>query len=244
MDRLLKMGFKKVGSWKLVDGKPKFDITTMVNTKNVLYAFVSDGEIKYIGKTTMSFKKRMYHYQNPGPTQRTNINNNSRIAEHLSGGHPVDILALADDSMLHYADFHINLAAGLEDNMVAELNPEWNKAGTNKTFTMPKTDSSLTPGSKSTDCVNSNSVTSLKTYRNKYHALKEYLKSKSKVETVTLSYEEIEIIIAAKLPKSAYTYAEWWANGGHSQAQAWLDVGWKVSKVQLGKNIQFCHSGR
>lgn len=236
MDRLLKIGFKKVGSWKLVDSKPEFELTTMFDTKNVLYAFVSDGQIKYIGKTTRPFKKRMYHYQNPGPTQSTNINNNRRIAEQMSEGYPVDILALADNGMFRYANFHINLAAGLEDNLVAELNPEWNKTGTNKMSSTSKAGVTSTPCGDPKNGPGNAPVTPSK----KYHALKEYLSSKLKGEPVTLSYGEIETIIATKLPNSAYKHKEWWANGGHSHAQAWLEAGWKVSKVLLGKNIQFC----
>ena len=84
-----------------------------MNTRNVLYAFVSNGEIKYIWKTTKSLKKRMYSYQNPGPTQSTNIKNNGYIKELLEANEAVDIFVLPDSGLLHYGWFHINLAAGL-----------------------------------------------------------------------------------------------------------------------------------
>ena len=38
------------------------------------------------------------------------------------------------------------------------------------------------------------------------------------------------------MPPSARTYAHWWANdptGNHTQAQAWLAAGRKVSKLDL-----------
>ena len=66
----------------------------------------------------------MYGYQNPGPSQNTNIRNNNLIKEFLSRGESVDIFALPDNGLLHYGDFHINLAAGLEDSIVSSLKPE------------------------------------------------------------------------------------------------------------------------
>jgi hypothetical protein len=50
---------------------------------------------------------------------------------------------------------------------------------------------------------------------------------------------EIERIISDKLPQSASKYREWWANGGHIQANAWLDAGWKVEYVVLGEYVEF-----
>jgi hypothetical protein len=46
-------------------------------------------------------------------------------------------------------------------------------------------------------------------------------------------------IISDKLPSSAYKYIAWWANGGHIQANAWLDAGWKVQYVKLGEHVEF-----
>jgi len=33
---------------------------------------------------------------------------------------------LADHGLLHYGGFHVNLAAGLEDSLIRDLNPPWN----------------------------------------------------------------------------------------------------------------------
>ena len=71
----------------------------------------------------------MYGYQNPGATQSTNIKGNKFIRESLSGGSAVEVHALPDNGLLYYGGFHVNLAAGLEDSLVAQLKPKWNKAG-------------------------------------------------------------------------------------------------------------------
>jgi hypothetical protein len=71
----------------------------------------------------------MYGYQNPGPTQSTNIHNNARLRERLAAGDMVSILALPDHGLLHYGAFHLSLAAGLEDSIVSTLKPPWNRMG-------------------------------------------------------------------------------------------------------------------
>jgi hypothetical protein len=71
----------------------------------------------------------MYGYQNPGPTQSTKINGNRLIAEMLKSGNPVQILVLPDNGLLHFGIFHLNLAAGLEDSIVATVKPKWNQTG-------------------------------------------------------------------------------------------------------------------
>lgn len=45
------------------------------------------------------------------------------------------------------------------------------------------------------------------------------------------------------MPKSAYIYDAWWANGGHSQANAWLNAGYKVERANPKKQtVCFCKS--
>lgn len=126
MNRLIEIGFQCVGHWKLDDDRPVYELTSLMKTPNVLYAFVSNGEIKYIGKTTQPLKGRMASYQSPGPTQSTNIKNNENIKTLLEAGEAVDIFVLPDTGLLHYGGFHINLAAGLEDSLITDISPPWN----------------------------------------------------------------------------------------------------------------------
>ena len=69
MNRLLEIGFQPVGHWKLDGDDIICELTRLINNRNVLYAFVVEGAIKYIGKTTQPLKNRLSGYQNPGPTQ-------------------------------------------------------------------------------------------------------------------------------------------------------------------------------
>ena len=129
MDRLLNIGFISVGHWTIRDNTIKYNLTSHHTTTNVLYSFISNGDIKYIGKTKVQLSQRMYGYQNPGPTQNTNIRVNAKIKSILDEDQPVDIFILTDNGLLRYGDFRINLAAGLEDTLIYEINPDWNLSG-------------------------------------------------------------------------------------------------------------------
>lgn len=126
MNRLLEIGFELAGHWVLEDDKLKHELIRHSSQKNILYAFVCDGQVKYVGKTVRALAVRMAGYKTPGRTQTTNINNHRRIRELLAQRIAVDILALPDSGLLHYGKFHLNLAAALEDDIIRLIGPEWN----------------------------------------------------------------------------------------------------------------------
>lgn len=56
----------------------------------------------------------------------------------------------------------------------------------------------------------------------------------------TLTFAQIEQIIAADLPPSARKYPAWWANvsgGSHVQAYAWLNSGWQVTNLNIPQRL-------
>ena len=126
MNRLLEIGFVPAGHWTLENDRLKCELSRHSTQKNILYAFVCDGQVKYVGKTIRALAIRMSGYKTPGKTQTTNINNHRRIKELLSLGVAVEILALPDNGLLHYGQFHLNLAAALEDAIIRVVDPEWN----------------------------------------------------------------------------------------------------------------------
>lgn len=126
MNRLLAIGFEPAGHWLPQADGIVCELSRHSSQRNILYAFVSDGEVKYVGKTVQSLQARMGGYRNPAPSQTTNLKGNARIKALLHSGAAVDILALPDNGLFHYGQFHINLAAGLEDSIIRLLKPEWN----------------------------------------------------------------------------------------------------------------------
>lgn len=73
-----------------------------------------------------------------------------------------------------------------------------------------------------------------------YYPLMKYL-DECGLQTVTLTYSEIEKIIDRELPVTAYKRTQWWANNKirHSQAAAWLDVGYKTCDIILAESVTF-----
>jgi len=126
---LEQLGFENVGKWSLENGSLNCKIEKHQNEYNILYAFVSKDKIKYIGKSTNTLSKRIYQYMKPGPSQKTNIKNNKNIKELLMEGQEVQIWAFPNQEKLYYREFPINIAAGLEDNLIAVVKPDWNDTG-------------------------------------------------------------------------------------------------------------------
>jgi hypothetical protein len=75
----------------------------------------------------------------------------------------------------------------------------------------------------------------------KYTPLEHYLQSlPDHQQEVILAFEQIERIINAKLPPSAYGYLQWWENekeGNHVNARAWANAGWKVESVDFNRKL-------
>lgn len=137
MNRLLEIGFEPAGHWTLENGKLKCELTRHSSQKNILYAFVCDGQVKYVGKTIRALAVRMTGYKTPGKTQTTNINNHRRIRELLGEDVAVEIFALPDTGLLHYGQFHLNLAAALEDDIIRIIDPEWNGGRSETAVNLP-----------------------------------------------------------------------------------------------------------
>jgi hypothetical protein len=126
VNRLLDIGFQVAGDWLLENGALRISFRQHAEQRNILYAFVCNGAVKYVGVSTQTLRKRMAGYKSPGPDSRTNIRNNRNIRELLAQGVAVEVYALPDSGLMHYGPFHLNLAAGLEGSIIAMLRPEWN----------------------------------------------------------------------------------------------------------------------
>lgn len=125
MNRLLEIGFEPAGHWLLQGEELTYALTRHATQRNILYAFVCDGQVMYVGKTTRPLQRRMRGYKRPGATQATNVRNHASLREQLVQGAAVEILALPDNGLLHYGQFHLNLA-GLEDDLIRVIDPAWN----------------------------------------------------------------------------------------------------------------------
>jgi hypothetical protein len=131
LSRLVDMGFVCAGKWSLSTRGLELDLDPGIAAKrNVLYGFMVNGSLAYLGKTARTSQKRMQCYKTLATTAKkggsTNIKVNRNIVDALSQGQSVDIYTLVDHARWSYGGFPINLAAALEDGMLEELDPPWN----------------------------------------------------------------------------------------------------------------------
>jgi hypothetical protein len=125
--KLQEIGFQKAGCWVQKSENIDFELEErFVKCSPVLYAFIIDGLIKYVGETTKTLQNRMQQYKTPAPTQSTNIKNRENIKKELEFGNSVEIYVFVDSGLLSYGGYKINLARGLEKSIIDDLNPEWN----------------------------------------------------------------------------------------------------------------------
>jgi hypothetical protein len=130
MKRLLQIGFERVGNWRLRDNQMALELNRMTGQRNVLYAFVHNSTVLYVGKTTGTLENRMGGYLRPHASQRTNVRNNLALLQLLRRDQDIDIYAWADPGTHRIGDFHLNYAAGLEDSIIRTISSPWNGART------------------------------------------------------------------------------------------------------------------
>lgn len=125
MQRLIDIGFEEVGYWYLKDNKISYDIVSSGKT-NILYAYIIDSEVMYVGKSSRTLKARLENYKNPESSQKTNMRVNSLIKESLISGKQVTIYEYSKDSDLWIGVFKVDISAGLEGPIIQIINPKWN----------------------------------------------------------------------------------------------------------------------
>jgi hypothetical protein len=77
----------------------------------------------------------------------------------------------------------------------------------------------------------------------KYLPLENYLRSlPDSQREVSLGFQQIERILNAKLPSSAYEDRRWWdheTEGNHINQRAWANAGWKIERLDVNqKRVQ------
>ena len=130
LSRMLTMGFVVAGSCVLDRGLKsgvRFSVIAL-KAARAIYAFCVDKEIKYVGVCDSSgtcLSDRMARYQG-----LIGAGTNRRIAallrSALEAGAKVEILAWVPQDPLEVAGLRVDLVKGLENPLIASIEPEWN----------------------------------------------------------------------------------------------------------------------
>jgi hypothetical protein len=71
----------------------------------------------------------------------------------------------------------------------------------------------------------------------KYTPLENYLRDLPESQSeASLSFQQIESILNAQLPSSAYEDRRWWdheTEGNHLTLRAWSNAGWKIASLDV-----------
>lgn len=132
VEDLKRIGFAEIGEWRLDrDGRIALCLASegaadLTLVPNACYAFTEGAHVRYIGKTTQGIRKRFYYYANPRANQSTNVRCNHNIREAITEGRVIGVLAFVPSTDLRIGEFRLNLAAGLEDDLIARFAPPWN----------------------------------------------------------------------------------------------------------------------
>lgn len=137
VEDLFQVGFREIGEWTSNAGKlglrKNDDSDPAWKVPNTLYSFAvrkagssEPAAIKYIGKTTQSLVKRFAGYLSPGNTRATNMRGHQAILGELNAGKVVTILSFSGPHLLQWGRYEINMAAGLEDDLIRKFQPGWN----------------------------------------------------------------------------------------------------------------------
>lgn len=199
----------------------KFQIPNGINNAGV-YILKINNEVKYVGECEKLSSRYNMGYGQISPRncfvrgQSTNCKINSYILREVKNGSKVHLLFYETENRFE-----------VERDLIKKYVPDWNS--TSGKYVNPVEKKPVNNGYKGVKNVGN---------VGKCYLLEMHLDRQS-AHQITLTFPEIEKVIGEPLPPSAYKYPAWWANGGHSQADAWLNAGWKVGELNLGKSVVF-----
>ena len=126
-ETLRRAGFQEAAAWAL--NTQGIELVRDIPKYPGVYAFVSDGEVLYVGSASRSLKQRLYGYAKPGSDQKTNIRINETILRTLRSGNEVTVwIAIPGDSS--WNGLPVDLSLGLEQGLINTYRLPWNKRGT------------------------------------------------------------------------------------------------------------------
>jgi hypothetical protein len=117
-----------------------YDEENLPKDREVVYAFVHDQRIMYIGKATQEKEKNGYcksrfeGYMNPGSGQATNKRCNDKIKNFTKAEKLINIYVCTTDKFLYKDIFQINCASSLEDALVKKLKAQDTKRNESKPY--------------------------------------------------------------------------------------------------------------
>lgn len=122
MEKLLELGFKKIGMWKKFDNELSFEISEFKDSSDIIFAFVQDSTVVYMASAEGNFETFLSLFVNP-----SNLDLDKTAVKNAL------LKALADKEIFIYALKNkkwFGLAAKFSKiqitSIIKEINPSWN----------------------------------------------------------------------------------------------------------------------
>jgi hypothetical protein len=126
LQRLIDIGFKQIGKW-VCNPDLQIERNFKGKRKNVLYAFVVDGEPMYVGKAG-DFMGVMNAYRHPGK-RSTRIRIKQHIIDRIEAQCDVNVYMFEQTEDILFRGIKLNLCHALEEEIINIMNLEWNIIG-------------------------------------------------------------------------------------------------------------------
>lgn len=122
-DLLLRAGFKPL------DDSTEHELSRTLRAEAGLYAFLIDGEVRHVGLSGRSPRRRVDHHRRRSVQARTHARVKAMFQAAIAAGAPVAVLIAADE--LQTKDgLPAGGATGLEAGLILLLRPKWAARGT------------------------------------------------------------------------------------------------------------------
>ncbi len=198
-----------------------------------VYIFTANHQIVYIGEAVDIHSRIQYGYSNISPKncfkggQQTNCRINNAILEVIRNQGQVALWAMeAEDRKQR------------EAALIEECDPSWNFESPTTVTDSPQQITQSDGPAKDRESTFNESTNQHQLTGSKYAPLYDHLKN-ADVNTLHLSFEEIEEILGVPLPASARKYAVWWNPTGHPHAEGWAELGWAADPDPDSETVTF-----
>ncbi len=122
MEKLLELGFKKIGAWKKSEKNLSFELSEFKDSTDIIFAFVQDSTVVYMAAADGNFETFLTSYINPSNIDLDKIGVKNSLLKSLDDKE-ISIYALKNKKWFGLAAKFSSLEIA---NIIKEINPSWN----------------------------------------------------------------------------------------------------------------------
>ncbi len=122
MEKLLELGFKKIGFWKKSEKVLSFEISEFRDSTDTIFAFIQNSTVVYMATTTEIFENFLSSFINPSSIDLEKIGIKNLLLKNLNNSE-ISIYALKNKK---FFGFMTKFSPVKIASIIKEINPSWN----------------------------------------------------------------------------------------------------------------------